>query len=72
MPKNTPVLMDLLGFNTSKEVWGEDALEWRPERWLEPLPGTVEDIRVPGVYANLYVLPTSDACPVLNCGSQTA
>ena len=34
-------------------VWGEDALEWKPERWLQPLPRSVEEARVPGIYANL-------------------
>ncbi|TBU29268.1 cytochrome P450 [Dichomitus squalens] len=53
VPKDTFILMDLLGFNTNKHIWGEDAFEWRPERWLEPLPGKLTDIRVPGVYSNL-------------------
>ena len=36
-------------------MWGEDALEWKPERWLAPLPSTVADAKIPGVYSNLYV-----------------
>ncbi|CDO71925.1 hypothetical protein BN946_scf184940.g72 [Trametes cinnabarina] len=39
--------------NCNKELWGEDAYEWRPERWLEPLPRALEDAHIPGVYSHL-------------------
>jgi len=26
---------------------GEDAAEWKPDRWLSPLPSSVTDARVP-------------------------
>ncbi|KAH9950796.1 hypothetical protein B0H21DRAFT_681895, partial [Amylocystis lapponica] len=32
---------------------GTKYLEWKPERWLSPLPSTVTEARVPGVYSNL-------------------
>ena len=41
--------------NVNKALWGEDAGEWKPERWLAPLPAAVEDARVPGVYSHLCV-----------------
>ncbi|KZV71438.1 cytochrome P450 [Peniophora sp. CONT] len=53
VPKGTVVLCALSQVNRSKAVWGEDALEWKPERWLNPLPQTTTDSRVPGVYSNL-------------------
>jgi hypothetical protein len=34
---------------------GPDALEWKPERWLTPLPESIMESKVPGVYAHLYV-----------------
>ncbi|PPQ71481.1 hypothetical protein CVT24_011975 [Panaeolus cyanescens] len=37
VPKGTNVHVSLLAANRNKEIWGEDANEWRPERWLEPM-----------------------------------
>lgn len=34
MPAGTNVLISILGANRNKDVWGADADEWRPERWL--------------------------------------
>ncbi|KAF9060705.1 cytochrome P450 [Rhodocollybia butyracea] len=42
--------LSLLGVNTDKSLWGPDAGEFRPERWLQ-LPDSVKSI--PGVYSNL-------------------
>ncbi|KAI0713903.1 cytochrome P450 [Earliella scabrosa] len=53
IPKGTFFFLNLRACNTNKALWGEDALEWKPERWLKPLPRTVEDARIPGIYANL-------------------
>ncbi len=39
--------------NDAPELWGDDAHEWKPERWLSPLPKAVEDAHIPGVYSNL-------------------
>ena len=36
---NTNVIISVLGANRDKETWGEDAEEWKPERWLVQ-PGT--------------------------------
>ncbi len=55
IPKDTTVVVGLLSSNTNKRIWGEDAMEWKPERWLSPLPEKVTEAKVPGVYSNLYV-----------------
>ena len=52
VPKGSLVLVDVAACNTLKSLWGDDAREWKPERWLAPLPQTVLDARVPGVYSN--------------------
>ncbi|KAH9850225.1 cytochrome P450 [Lenzites betulinus] len=51
--KGTFILVHLAGSNTNKELWGEDAYEWKPERWLDKLPQALEDAHIPSVYANL-------------------
>ncbi|KAI0738094.1 cytochrome P450 [Daedaleopsis nitida] len=53
VPRGTIVVLQLKASNCNKALWGEDAMEWRPERWQEPLPGALEDARIPGVYSNL-------------------
>ncbi|KAJ8473556.1 hypothetical protein ONZ51_g7793 [Trametes cubensis] len=53
VPKGTSVFVGAAASNTNKALWGEDAYEWKPERWLEPLPEAVLDAKIPGVYANL-------------------
>ncbi len=55
IPKDTVVVVGLLSSNRNKAVWGEDAMEWKPERWLSPLPETVQDAKIPGIYSNLCV-----------------
>ena len=39
--------------NNDKAIWGEDADQWRPERWLDGLPESVVEAKIPGVYSNL-------------------
>ena len=53
VPKGTVALLNLEACNTNKAVWGEDAYEWKPDRFLAPLPPSVEAARIPGVYANM-------------------
>lgn len=57
IPKGTNVLVGVRACNRNKALWGEDAEEWKPERWLAPLPKAVEDAAIPGVYSNLYAYP---------------
>ncbi|KAH9945553.1 cytochrome P450 monooxygenase [Amylocystis lapponica] len=53
VPRGTTVIPGVLGWNRSKAIWGEDAAEWKPERWLAPLPSTVTESRAPGVYSHI-------------------
>ncbi|KAG6334144.1 hypothetical protein ID866_4951 [Astraeus odoratus] len=35
VPQGTTLIISILSANLDKDVWGEDAREWRPERWLD-------------------------------------
>ena len=39
VPKGTPIAVGIFSSNRNKVLWGEDAGEWKPERWLVQ-PGT--------------------------------
>lgn len=51
VPKGTMLLVDVAAVNTATSVWGKDAGEWKPERWLSEMPQA--DARIPGVYGNM-------------------
>ena len=51
VPKDTAVVIGILSSNRSKAIWGEDAEEWKPSRWLEALPKSISDAHLPGVYS---------------------
>jgi cytochrome P450 len=53
VPNGTTILLSVLGANTNPEMWGEDSYEWKPERWLNPLPEKVTEAKMPGIYSNL-------------------
>lgn len=53
VPKGTQVIVAVYSCNRSVAIWGKDALEWKPERWLQRLPDSVTNAKIPGVYSNL-------------------
>ncbi|KAF6760456.1 cytochrome P450 [Ephemerocybe angulata] len=53
VPKGTNIFISPIASNRNPELWGSDALEWKPERWLSPLPDAVIDAKIPGVYSHL-------------------
>ena len=55
IPKGTRLVPNMGSSNIDPALWGQDAAEWRPERWLEPLPRAVEEARIPGVYSHMCV-----------------
>ncbi|KAI0028312.1 cytochrome P450 [Vararia minispora EC-137] len=68
VPGGTMIVVSTVGVNRDKATWGPDAKEWKPERWLSPLPDSVAEARVPGVYANLLTfIGGSHACMLLIC-----
>lgn len=53
IPKGTRVVLSLIHCNRDTLIWGPDADEWKPERWLNPLPDSVVNTKVPGIYSHL-------------------
>ncbi|CDO75040.1 hypothetical protein BN946_scf184640.g15 [Trametes cinnabarina] len=53
VPRGTFILLHNLGSNTNEDLWGEDAEEWKPERWFGPLPAAVMEAPIPGIYSHL-------------------
>lgn len=49
----TMVVIGATAVNVDPLIWGPDAAEWKPERWLEPLPQSVTDAYLPGVFSNM-------------------
>ncbi|KAG2347625.1 cytochrome P450 [Suillus weaverae] len=54
LPENTVILISILAANRNRTIWGDDANEWKPERWISSPgrkdgPGT--DITLDGVEA---------------------
>lgn len=34
VPENTIIIISILAANRNRTIWGDDANEWKPERWL--------------------------------------
>ncbi|GAB9473488.1 Cytochrome p450 86a2 [Globisporangium polare] len=54
IPKGTRVVLSFYASMRSKSVWGEDALEFKPERWINPSTGalvTVSPFKFPAFMA---------------------
>ena len=54
LQKNTTLFIALEAANRDPGLWGPDASEWRPARWLSPLPKAAEG-GLPSVYSHLCV-----------------
>ncbi|KAJ8585426.1 cytochrome P450 [Rhizopogon salebrosus TDB-379] len=52
VPKGTRIVASIAAYNRNKDLWGEDAHVFDPERWLN---GTAQDKKIAslGVYSNL-------------------
>jgi hypothetical protein len=53
LPAGSTLLVSLLNANRDPSIWGSDSHEWNPERWLSPLPSSVKEAHIPGVYSNV-------------------
>ncbi|KAJ3855139.1 cytochrome P450 [Lentinula lateritia] len=48
-----PLSRPIMNANRDPKLWGPDVLEWKPERWLSPLPEAIMNSKMPGVYSHL-------------------
>jgi cytochrome P450 len=53
VPAGTIIFVGIAGSNRSEAVWGEDAKEWKPERWLGDLKQKGPKEKVPGIYSGM-------------------
>lgn len=57
--KGTQILVSIIAANHNKDIWGDDASEWKPQRWLKersPLKDHADLAKYPGVYNGMCVL----------------
>ncbi|KAF8237924.1 cytochrome P450 [Tricholoma matsutake] len=53
VPKDTKIIISIINYNRDPALWGPDSYEWNPERWLAPLPDTIMEAPVPGIYSHM-------------------
>ncbi|KAK7466270.1 hypothetical protein VKT23_004998 [Stygiomarasmius scandens] len=53
VPGDTRILVSIINSNRNPAIWGPDAHEWKPERWLSPLPSSLIEAHIPGIYSHL-------------------
>jgi cytochrome P450 len=53
VPKGTTTVVAILAANVNPDLWGPDAAEWKPERWLGELPSAIGQAKMPGIYSHL-------------------
>ncbi|KAH7338168.1 cytochrome P450, partial [Rhizoctonia solani] len=56
MKKGTQIYVALDAANRDKQIWGEDANEFKPSRWLEDLPSSVKESKIPAAYSSIQVI----------------
>ncbi|KDN42044.1 hypothetical protein RSAG8_07089, partial [Rhizoctonia solani AG-8 WAC10335] len=62
--KGTTLHLSLQAANKDERTWGSDAGEFKPDRWLEPLPTSVTNSRMPGIYSSTMTFSGGPrACP---------
>jgi hypothetical protein len=58
IPENTIILISILAANRNRAIWGDDANEWKPERWFSSTArkdGQGTDVTFDGVQAGSSV-----------------
>lgn len=53
IPVGTTIFVGIAGSNSLESVWGPDAKEWKPERWLPTGDAAHHGVRLPGIYSGM-------------------
>jgi cytochrome P450 len=53
LPKDTTVIIGIAAANRDPLIWGTDAVEWKPERWVGKRVDEVAGERLPGIYSGM-------------------
>ncbi|KAF8883812.1 cytochrome P450 [Infundibulicybe gibba] len=53
IPAGTTIFVGIAGGNRMESVWGLDAKEWKPQRWLAGEPKQGDGPRLPGIYSGM-------------------
>ena len=53
LKNNTNVTIGIAAVNCDPEIWGDDAGDWVPERWIDRNAEEVTKERLPGVYSGM-------------------
>jgi len=61
IPEKSFVIISILAANRNRTIWGDDANEWKPERWLSSPAGPGAEVLFDGAEA----LPSKSSAPVL-------
>ena len=59
LPAGTNVNVGFGECNLRSDIWGDDARDWRPQRWLNGPPQTVKDAKIPGVSPSMHLMTFS-------------
>lgn len=62
--KNQRLVISIIAANHNQAVWGEDASEWKPDRWLKSsegvTPGEKDGVKYSGVYSSMMTFLTGN------------
>lgn len=53
LKKGTQLIVSIFNANRSARIWGPDADQWKPERWLKQSSDVSTGTNLPGVYASM-------------------
>ncbi|KAH6903378.1 cytochrome P450 [Coprinopsis sp. MPI-PUGE-AT-0042] len=53
VPNGTTLFVGIAGSNRLESIWGPDAKQWKPERWLAGDAPQTGNVKLPGIYSGM-------------------